>query len=38
LGVIGILHPRVVKNFKWDHPVAVLELDIEKLETRFFSQ
>jgi phenylalanyl-tRNA synthetase beta subunit len=36
IGVMGILHPLVLANFGWMHPVAVFELDLEPLEKIFF--
>jgi phenylalanyl-tRNA synthetase beta subunit len=33
---MGILHPRVLQQFGWGHPVAVFELELEKLEKAFF--
>ena len=38
IGVMGIIHPKVLNNFKWIHPVAAFELDLEPLEERFFSK
>lgn len=38
VGVMGIVHPQVINNFKWIHPVALFELDLEPLEQRFFSK
>lgn len=37
IGVMGIIHPKVLNNFKWIHPIAAFELDLEPLEQRFFS-
>lgn len=36
IGQMGILHPRVLQQFGWGHPVAVFELELEKLEKAFF--
>lgn len=36
IGQMGILHPKVLQEFGWGHPVAVFELELEKLEKVFF--
>lgn len=28
---MGIVHPKVLKNFDWVHPVSILELQVEGL-------
>lgn len=38
VGVMGILHPEVLQQFGWTHPVAVFELDLQPLERLFFRE
>jgi phenylalanyl-tRNA synthetase beta subunit len=32
LGTLGVVHPKVLNNFGWNHPTAVWEVDITLLE------
>lgn len=31
VGIFGLLHPNVINNFGWRHPVSALELNLEIL-------
>lgn len=35
-GIFGCLHPQVLKNFVWRHPVSALELNLEVLQAAYF--
>lgn len=35
VGELGVVNPRVLKNFGWLNPTAMWELDIEILEKHF---
>jgi phenylalanyl-tRNA synthetase beta chain len=36
IGIFGVIHPTVLENFGWKHPVSVLELNLELLMEGFF--
>lgn len=31
IGVLGMVNPKVLKNFGWGHPTAMWEMDVEPL-------
>lgn len=31
IGFLGIVHPNVLKNFDWVHPVSIIEMEVECL-------
>eukprot|EP01016_Furgasonia_blochmanni_P036747 TRINITY_DN4234_c0_g1_i3.p1 TRINITY_DN4234_c0_g1~~TRINITY_DN4234_c0_g1_i3.p1 ORF type:complete len:619 (-),score=219.13 TRINITY_DN4234_c0_g1_i3:276-2132(-) len=37
IGIFGILHPVVLQNFDWHHPVSLVELNLEPLFAHFFT-
>lgn len=28
VGVLGVVHPKVLRNFGWGHPTAMWEIDV----------
>jgi phenylalanyl-tRNA synthetase beta subunit len=28
---MGVLHPQVLENLKWDYPASLIEIDLEPL-------
>ena len=35
VGTLGVVHPKVLKNFGWMHPAVMWELDVVPLERAF---
>ena len=35
IGTLGVVHPKVVKNFSWSHPTVMWEVEVEPLEAAF---
>jgi len=31
IGIIGIVHPQVNKNFGWPYPISLMEINLEPL-------
>jgi hypothetical protein len=32
---MGVVHPMVLENYKWDYPASLIELDLEPLYKDF---